>query len=147
MLIGEFTSKLGEKNRTALPKKFRDEIGNDLIVAKGYDGCLILVTKEQWTGITKDMLVGPYTKEAVRDTGRFIMGSASEVDTDKQGRFVLPKTLTDYAAMENEVIFIGLMNRVEIWDAKKWRERSDYLAQNSSLIAEKLDSLGNTSEK
>lgn len=146
MLIGEYRVKLGEKNRAALPKKFRDEAGNDLIVAKGYEGCLILVTKEQWMGITKDMLTSPYTKEAVRDTSRFIMGSAGEVNADGQGRFVLPKNLLEYAEVGKEVVFVGLMNRIEIWDAGRWTERSDYLAKNSSLIAEKLESLS-TSEK
>lgn len=147
MLIGEYSTKLGEKNRIAVPKKFRSEMGNNLIVAKGYEGCLILVTGEQWTKVTNGMLNSPYTREAARDTARFIIGSAGEVDTDKQGRFVLPTNLKEYAGLEKEVVFVGLMNRVEIWNAKQWQVRSDYLAKNSSLIAEKLESLSDSSEE
>lgn len=141
MIIGEYSTKLGEKNRIAIPKKFRDEMGADLIVAKGYEGCLILVTKNQWSEMTKGMLGTPYTKEAARDTARFIIGSASEVDADKQGRFVLPVNLKSYASVGSEVVFVGLMNWVEIWDKAAWEKRTDYLADNSSLIAEKLESL------
>ena len=141
MILGEYTTKLGEKNRVAIPKKFREEMGSDLIVAKGYEGCLIAVTKGQWGEITKGMLTAPYTKEAARDTARFIIGSANEVDADKQGRFVMPVNLKEYASLKKEVVFVGLMNWVEIWDKDKWQERSDYLAKNSSLIAEKLQDL------
>ena len=37
MLIGEYTSKLQEKNRVAMPKKFRSEIGEKIIITKGYE--------------------------------------------------------------------------------------------------------------
>lgn len=147
MLIGEYSTKLGEKNRVAVPKKFRNEMGNNLIIAKGYEGCLIVVTNEQWKEVTEGMLNAPYTREAARDTARFIVGSASEVDTDKQGRFVLPSNLKEYAELGKEVVFVGLMNRVEVWDAKQWKARSDYLAKNSSLIAEKLESLSDNSSE
>jgi MraZ protein len=141
MLIGEYLTKLGEKNRVAIPKKFRDEMGSDLIVAKGYEGCLILVTKQQWMEMTKGMLSTPYTKEAARDTARFIIGSANEVDADKQGRFVIPVNLKSFADMNKEVVFVGLMNWVEVWSKEEWDKRSDYLLGNSSLIAEKLEKL------
>ena len=147
MLIGEYSTKLGEKNRVAVPKKFRTEMGNNLILAKGYEGCLILVTGGQWKKVTDGMLKAPYTREAARDTARFIVGSASEIDTDKQGRFVLPNNLKEYAELGKEVVFVGLMNRVEVWDAKQWKARSDYLAKNSSLIAEKLESLSDNSSE
>lgn len=141
MLIGEYSTKLGEKNRVAVPKKFREEMGANMIVAKGYEGCLILVTKQQWMEMTKGMLSAPYTKEAARDTARFIIGSASEVDADKQGRFVMPTSLKTFAGLNKEVIFVGLMNWVEVWGKEEWDERSEYLSGNSSLIAEKLEKL------
>ncbi len=141
MLIGEYSTKLGEKNRVAVPKKFREEMGANMIVAKGYEGCLILVTKQQWMEMTKGMLSAPYTKEAARDTARFIIGSASEVDADKQGRFVMPTSLKAFAGLNKEVVFVGLMNWVEVWGKEEWDKRAEYLSGNSSLIAEKLEKL------
>jgi len=138
MLIGEYKNKLGDKNRVALPKKFRDEIGDELIIAKGYEKCLILLTPKQWDEVTNMMITSPYALEAGRDTSRFIIGSANEVKADKQGRFILPANLKEFAEVNKEVTFLGLMNRIEIWDSSKWQERSEYLGENSSLIAEKL---------
>jgi MraZ protein len=139
MLIGEFESKITENNRIALPKKFRDELGADLIVMNGYEGCLIIVNKERFTALTKEIVEGRFINDAVRDTTRFLIGSAQEVNLDKQGRFVLPQSLIDYSGISIDGIFLGLLNWVEIWDKEKWNERKSYITQNSSDISAKLD--------
>ena len=48
MLIGQYTSKLTDKNRISIPKKIRAELGDEMIVAKWYEGGLVLVSKENW---------------------------------------------------------------------------------------------------
>lgn len=141
MLIGEYQYKVGEKKRTALPKKFRDELGKKIIITQGYEGCLIVVSPEQWKKIISDAASGPFVSGAVRDTSRFLLGGAVEVELDDQGRFVLPQNLLEYAKIEEEVCFLGLNRWVEIWDAKHWNERKQYIAEHSSEIAEKLGEL------
>ena len=138
MLIGEYKNNLGDKNRVAMPKKFRDELGNSLIVTQGYEGCLIVVSPKQWEDLTKETATGPFVSGSVRDTTRFLLGGAAEVQLDKQGRFVLPKNLVDYSEIKDQVTFLGLGRWIEIWDTEKWNERKNYLAKNSSDIAEKL---------
>lgn len=141
MLIGEFTNNVGDKKRIAVPKKFREQLGDMLIVTHGYEGCLIVVSPAQWEQLTSEAASGPFVSTSVRDTTRFLLGGASEVSLDKQGRFVLPQNLIDYAQINKEVTFLGLGRWVEIWDTKKWQERKSYLAQNSSQIAEKLSEI------
>jgi len=70
-----------------------------------------------------------------------LLGGATEVELDKQGRFVMPQNLVTYASLKSEVIFLGLGRWVEIWDSSKWQKRKEYLSQNSSEIAEKLASV------
>ena len=63
------------------------------------------------------------------------------MELDKQGRFVIPQNLIDYANISlesKEVVFLGLGRWVEVWDVNKWEERKNYLAKNSGVIAEKL---------
>ena len=141
MLIGEFKNNLGEKNRIAVPKKFRESLGNKLIVTHGYEGCLIMVSPDQWENLTVEAASGPFVSASVRDTTRFLLGGATEVELDKQGRFVMPQNLVSYAFLKSEVIFLGLGRWVEIWDSSKWQKRKEYLSQNSSEIAEKLASV------
>lgn len=139
MLIGEFESKITENNRIALPKKFREELGGDLIVMNGYDGCLIVVNKEKFTALTKDIAEGRFINDAVRDTTRFLIGSAQEIVLDKQGRFVLPQSLIEYSGLTKDGIFLGLLNWVELWDKEKWKDKKSYILENSSNISTKLD--------
>lgn len=141
MLIGEYKNNLGEKNRVAVPKKFREYLGNKLIVTHGYEGCLIMVSLDQWKDLTGEAASGPFVSASVRDTTRFLLGGAIEVELDKQGRFVLPQNLVNYSQISHEVVFLGLGRWVEIWDAKRWEERKQYLTKNSGTIAEKLAEL------
>ena len=139
MLIGNFESKLTENRRIAVPKIFRHKIGNKFIVARWYENCLVLIGKDKWEElVTKltgksDILTAP-----VRDTDRFILGSAFEVEADTQGRIVLPENLVLYAGLSHKVVFLGLGNRVEIWDKNAWQKRESFVAQNAAQILEKI---------
>jgi MraZ protein len=141
MLIGEYTSKLQEKNRVAMPKKFRSEIGEKIIITKGYENCLILVPENRWELIIKDITNRPFTITSARDTSRFILGSASEVILDDQGRFVIPQALISHAYLESEVSFLGLVSWIEVWSSSKWKERENYLRDNGANIADELSRL------
>ena len=90
MIIGEYQQKLGDKNRIAFPKKFREELGNRLIMTKGYEGCLVIMSPAQWEEMVSDAVSGPFVSGLVRDTSRFLLASATEIELDSQGRFVVP---------------------------------------------------------
>ncbi len=141
MLIGEYTSKLQDKNRVAMPKKFRSEIGDKIIITKGYEDCLIVVPENRWELMIKDIANRPFTITSARDTSRFILGSASEVLLDDQGRFVIPQALISHAYLEGEVSFLGLVSWIEVWSSSKWREREAYLRDNGANIADELSRL------
>jgi MraZ protein len=143
MLIGEFETKLTDNNRLALPKKFRSEVGDKLIVLNGYEGCLIVVDEKRFLALTKDIIQGRFTNDSVRDLSRFLIGTSHEIKLDKQGRFVLPQSLKVYSEIDSDTIFLGLLNWIEVWNKEKWLKRKEYLSQNSAIIAKNLeDSLG-----
>lgn len=141
MLIGEFKNKLVQGNRIVFPKKFRDEMGNKVVITQGYEGCLVIVSEKGWESLVKDAATGPFVSQSVRDTSRFLLGSAAEVEFDDQGRFVLPTNLKNYSGIKEEVVFLGLSRWVELWGANKWEERKKYIDENSSEIGEKLSHL------
>ena len=145
MLIGQYTSKLTDKNRVSIPKKIREELGSEIIAAKWYEGCLVLVSKENWQKLLK-RLIGKATIiiSPVRDIDRFIMASAFEVGLDRQGRFVLPDNLMKYANIVSEVVFIGLGDRVEIWAADAWSELEKNAEGKASVAIEKIAKEGKT---
>src|SRR5689334_8081018 len=103
MLIGEYQNKVGDRKRIALPKKLRDELGSDLILTRGYENSLVIVNKHLWENLSKDIISGSFINTDIRDTSRFLIGSATEIDLDEQGRFVLPQALFDYAQLKDDV--------------------------------------------
>lgn len=144
MLIGEYKTKITEKKRVSLPKKFRDEIGDDLILTRGYENALILVNKKLWENIAKDVLKGSFTNKDIRDTSRFLVGGAKEIQLDSQGRFVVPESLFEHAGLKSDVIFLGLINWIEIWDLQQWQKRLEYLQKHGEEIADEINKMSRT---
>lgn len=147
MLIGEYETKVGEKKRVAIPKKFRDELGGNLILTRGYEGTLILVNKQMWEKIAKEVINGSFINRDIRDTTRFLVGSAVEIETDSQGRIVIPNSLYKYAGFESEAIFVGLYNWVEIWDKNRWDERIKYLNEHGDEIANEIQNMNKKNDE
>lgn len=139
MLIGQYESIIGDKNRTSVPRKLRNELGDSLIIARWYENCLVVVPTNSWERLV-NRLTGTVrmVTQSVRDTDRFILGSAYELTPDNQGRIVLPANLIEYANLGSEIVFLGLGDRVEIWSKEEWKKRQNYIAENASDIVERL---------
>lgn len=74
----------------------------------------------------------------VRDTDRFILGSAYEIEPDFQGRVIIPSNLASYANLKTRLVFLGLNDRIEIWDEEAWKKREEYISQHAGEFIEKL---------
>ncbi len=141
MLIGEYKVKLTEKNRIALPKKFRQQLNTNLIITRGYEGCLIIVDKSKWKHLIKMIEKRPLTNQDVRNTKRFLVGGASIIELDKQGRFVLPEMLKEYAKIKTNIVFVGLEDWIEIWDEDLWNAKILQISKTASDIADRLSKI------
>ncbi|MDQ6985451.1 MAG: division/cell wall cluster transcriptional repressor MraZ [Candidatus Dojkabacteria bacterium] len=143
MFLGEYKNNLGDKNRIAVPKKLRDQFNGALILTRGYEGCLLLVDYKRWNFLLEQINRKALLSLSVRDTKRYIIGGALNIDLDSQGRFVLPESLKMFANIENEVIFLGVGEWIEIWNSEKWSNKLKYLSENVSDLAEKLSEIKN----
>lgn len=139
MLIGQYTSKLTDKKRIAIPKKLREQLGERLIIAQWYEGCLVLVSFENWQRLL-ERLTGPagIITEPVREIDRFVLGSAFEITTDSQGRFVVPEILLEYAKIKTEVVFVGLGDRIEVWSLENWLKVREVAQKKATEAIEKI---------
>jgi len=141
MIIGEYKSKVGDKKRVSLPKKFRDELGEEIILTRGYEDTLILVNKGMWEKIAKEVIGGSFINKNIRDTSRFLIGGATQLSIDMQGRFIIPDSLFEHAGLTDEIVFIGLINWIEVWDKEKWDKRVEYLKQHGDDIAQEINKM------
>jgi MraZ protein len=140
MLLGEVVYKVGQKHRLALPKKFRQVLGDRLIVTRGYEGCLVIVSEAEWQPLISEVESASFFDLNARASARFLLGGANEITLDSQGRFVVPDVLYDHAGLGEEVVFVGLGSWIEVWDKQRWGEVQQQLAKEGSVIAQRLAS-------
>ena len=139
MLLGTYYGVLSPKRRTAVPASFRKVLGKDIILAKWYEGCLVLVGEPSWNALLKRLTGKSGTVTApVRDTDRFILGSAFSLEADEQGRVVIPEVLAAYAGLGKDVVFIGLGDRAEIWNKEEWLKKEIEISKNASRLLEEV---------
>jgi MraZ protein len=138
MLIGQYDGKIDNKGRSAFPKKFRQVLGNKLIVTFGYENSLIIVSEENWKALLEGTEGRPFIEADTRETQRFLLGGASNVELDDKGRFVLPGYLREFAKIEGNVVFVGLSRYVEVWDKERWSKYQKFLEKNINTISQRL---------
>ena|SRR6185369_6872771 len=138
MLIGEYQTQIGDKNRIAIPKKLRDQLSGEIILTRGYERCLIMVDKSRWEHLIAEVNKKPLLSLNVRDTKRYLIGGASEVDYDTQGRFVMSEQLKTFAGIDLKLIFLGVGEWIEIWSEERWINKLTDLAEKVGDIADRL---------
>lgn len=133
MFLGTHTPKLDEKGRFFLPAKFRDELADGLVITRSQDRCLAIYPTEAFVAMTQQVSTAPTTLKQVRDFQRMLAAGASDETPDKQGRVTIPPMLRRYAGLDKDIVVVGAINRVEVWDVAAWEE---YSAQQESVFAE-----------
>jgi MraZ protein len=139
MLIGEYQHTIDSKKRLALPAKFRKELGDTIVVTKGFENCLVVYTQKEWE-ITSGK-IGGLPAEA-RGFVRMFLAGAMEVNTDKLGRILIPDYLKEYAGLRKNVVICGLFNKLEVWDKEKWDVYRKRVESEAGDFPNKLKELG-----
>jgi MraZ protein len=136
VLLGTHTPKLDEKGRLILPSKFRDELGDGVVITRGQERCLYVFSSKEFASVHEKIRQAPVTNEEARRYLRVFLSGATDETPDKQGRVLLPSLLRDYAGLDRELVIIGVGSRAEIWDAQIWNE---YLSRNEEGFANQAE--------
>ena len=122
MFFGETAINLDAKGRLAIPMRYRDSIqeqsGGALVLTySAFDsGALYLYPEQEWERV-RDEVTGLSTfNPGHRSLQRKLVGSASSVEPDGNGRIQIPQTLRQVAGLEKRVVLLGMGNRFEIWN-------------------------------
>jgi len=138
MFIGECSHTIDQKRRIAIPSKFRKILSKKAVVTRGLDNCLIIYPPEQWNEMTKKLENLPTGQADARGFARIMFSGATDVEIDKLGRILLPDHLRKYAFLKKNVVVIGLSNKIEIWDEKRWAEYKEKMEKTVNDMAQKL---------
>ena len=138
MLSGEYHHNIDEKGRVIIPSKLREEFGKTIVITRGLDGCLFGYNESEWNSIMEKLSTLPFTKADARSFTRFLTSGACTLEFDKQGRINIPDYLLSYATLFKEVVIVGVINRIEIWQKEKWEEFMENNMESLSNISEDL---------
>ncbi|MCC5953583.1 MAG: division/cell wall cluster transcriptional repressor MraZ [Acidimicrobiia bacterium] len=120
MFVGTFEHTLDEKGRVVLPAAFRHHLASHGFVSQ-YQRCLGLWTEEGFRSVADRLMQKVREGLASQHALRAFSADATEVRPDSQGRILLPQRLREHAGLDRDVVLIGALDRVEIWDADSWR--------------------------
>jgi MraZ protein len=138
MLLGEYEHTIDEKNRLTLPAKFRDAFADGLVVTRGMDGCLYVYARAEWERVAREIASVDDLNPDARKLRRYFFAGASEDEPDRQGRISIPSSLVQSARLGREVVVAGVLDHLEIWDRRTWREHLDEVEGSAEDVARRI---------
>lgn len=148
MFRGASKVTLDDKGRMVLPTRQRQrahERGEGrLVVTVDRDPCLLIYPLPDWEHIERKLMSLPSLNDRSRRLQRLMVGHATEIDLDGQGRLLLTSELREYAGLNRHAMLIGQGNRLELWDEARWNERVAFWVKSEETatdLSAELDSL------
>jgi MraZ protein len=123
MLTGTFFRSLDEKQRFAIPKRIRDQLGTDngtLFLAPGMDGSLAIYSADAFSRLADQLAGNSPTEQDVRAFSRLFYAQAQSIDMDRQGRVRIPPELCLWAGLDKEIALLGVRDHLEVWHRQRW---------------------------
>lgn len=123
MLIGSFEHTLDAKNRVFIPAKWREDLGDTIILTQGVlesqaDRCLFGMSVEQWQSFSERLGKLPIMDVSGQAVRRRLYAMAAACELDKQGRILIPTVLRETAGIIKDATLIGVGDRIEIWNPR-----------------------------
>ena len=142
MFLGTYTNRIDDKNRMAVPSKFRDQLGGKCMLTKGYDECLYIYTMKDFEDMAAKLAALPQSDADFREFVRDFFANSEYCELDGQGRIKIPQNLRNYDHITKELVTMGAMNKVEIWSAETKAEFDLAKKMKDSKFTDKLREYG-----
>jgi MraZ protein len=136
MFRGGYTHTVDAKGRVAIPARFRLQLDEGAVVTKWIDGCAAIFSREGFEQLAARVAALPLADERARSFNRFLFSSAFDVESDAQGRVVLPPAIREWAGLGNEAFVVGAHDHVEIWDPVRWENVQRGVGSADQLAAQ-----------
>ena len=125
MFLGSHAITMDAKGRLAIPAKIRDALLSDcqgrvVITAHTEERCLLVSPEPQWLDLLPKIEALPNIHRKARMAQRLLLGYATPLELDGNGRVLLPSTLRDYACLEKKLLLVGQGKKLELWSESNW---------------------------
>lgn len=129
MFRGANQLNLDAKGRLAIPTRYRERLrelcDSQLVITVDTDHCLLIYPLPEWLEIERKLMKLPSFDKTARQIQRLMVGYATDVEMDGQGRVLLPPPLRSFAGLEKHVVMIGQGSKFELWDEELWTKQRD----------------------
>jgi|TARA_B110000003_G_scaffold104870_1_gene107208 MraZ protein len=129
MFRGATKVTIDAKGRLAIPTRYRDRLASrsngQLVVTVDRDYCLLLYPYPDWEEIERKLIRLPSLNKQARRLQRLMVGYATELELDGNGRILLSRELREFAGIERQAILIGQGNKFELWNDEIWNKKRD----------------------
>ncbi len=147
MLIGSFAHALDAKGRVFIPAKWRETLGDVLVVTQGLLAdrdltCLFGMSVGEWDQFSARLAQLPLTDMAGQAVRRRLYATASACEIDRQGRILLPAQLRELSAIQKDVTLIGIGNRIELWEPGQLARHSAAMESDFEAALQHLSQVG-----
>ncbi|MCK5867202.1 MAG: division/cell wall cluster transcriptional repressor MraZ [Mycoplasmataceae bacterium] len=139
-MFGNYKRSFDDKNRIMIPSKLRDSLGSTFFITLGPDNVLE-IRNEQHFNVWKDKLLSTnLLNKNARAFSRILLGNTIKANLDKQGRVAIPTNLLMKPCITKEATFVGVGNKVELWDSSTYEAFQQKFENEGSIddLAEKL---------
>lgn len=142
MFRGQFTYSIDSKGRIAIPARLRKHVtaeANDtFVMTRGLSNCIDIYPLDEWQRIEEKLLqLNSFQPDDARFIRMFVQFASEDV-MDGQSRILIPSTLITYAKIEKEVLILGALKKIEVWNPKVYDEYLNQSAQTYEEIAAKV---------
>lgn len=128
------------KGRMAIPTKVRDVLasvsdGRFVLTAHTEERCLLIYPEAQWQEILPQIEALPSFNKIARRAQRLLIGYATPMEMDSNGRILVPPTLREYASLEKRLMLVGQGKKLELWSEGRWFDWLDDSGEDEELPA------------
>lgn len=85
----------------------------------------MLYPAHEWGPVQRKVMKLSNMDRKARDLQRLIIGYASDLEMDTNGRLLIPPSLREFASLDKRVVLIGVGNKFELWDEQRWQDRQN----------------------
>jgi MraZ protein len=121
--FGRYEHTLDDKGRVILPARFRSFFEHGGYLAQHHDGCLALWTPDEFESQLERMRERQGQGRSQRNQARFWAQASLDVEIDRQGRLAVPQRMRGYAGLMDDVLVLGAIDRIELWNPSTWDEK------------------------
>jgi MraZ protein len=139
---GSYSYSVDSKGRINIPAKLKKyvspEANDTFVVTRGFEKCLFLYPLDEWNALENSIRELTSSNSQHRFITRTLLQYATESQLDGQSRITIPKELMQFAGIEDQVLIVGVLERIEVWNPKEYEKYMSTQTESYETVAQSV---------